>query len=73
MSAVTYGGTAAADAKTAKKSMGLFAIVLEAIAESQMKRAKHELGRFRHLLPADFALGRDGLKSRNEDEPFGGW
>jgi hypothetical protein len=38
-----------------------------------MKRAKHELGRYRHLLPADFALGRDGLKSRNEDERFGGW
>jgi len=73
MVAVTYGVgrvTAPAAAKTGK---GIFARVLDAIAESQMKRAERELNRYRHLLPPDFALQRDGLWPRSEDEPFGGW
>ena len=75
MVAVTYGvaGTAVADTSSTKKSKGFFTIVLEAIAESQMKRAERELDRYRHLLPHDFALQRDRLRAQSEDEPFGGW
>jgi hypothetical protein len=73
MVAVTYGVgrvTAPAVVKTGKS---IFARVLDAIAESQMKRAERELDRYRHLLPHEFALQRDRLWSRCEDEPFGGW
>jgi hypothetical protein len=75
MVAVTYdvAAPAVADTKTATNSKGFFTIVLEAIAESQTKRAERELARYRHLLPHDFALQRDRLLARNEDEPFGGW
>ena len=68
MVAVTYGvaGTAVAGTKSTRKSKGFFTIMLEAIAESQMKRAKRELARYRYLLPHDSEL-------RSEDEPFGGW
>jgi hypothetical protein len=68
MVAVTYGvaGTAAAGTSAARTSKGFFTVVLEAIAESQMKRAQRELAHYRHLLPHDSAL-------RSEDEPFGGW
>ena len=75
MVAVTYGigGTADAGIGSARKRKGFFTTVLEAIAETQMKRAERELDRYRHLLPHDFALQRDRLLAQSEDEPFGGW
>ncbi len=64
MVAVTYGVAApAADSKSVGKSKGLFTLLLEAIANSQMQRAERELARYR-ILVADQA---------DEDEPFGGW
>jgi hypothetical protein len=62
MVAVTYGvaAPAVADTKTATNSKGFFTIVLEAIAESQTKRAERELARYRHLLPHDFACSATG-------------
>jgi hypothetical protein len=68
MVAVTYGGArvaAPANAET-KTGKGILARVFDAIAETQMKRARRELALHRHLLPIDF-------KFRREDEPFGGW
>ena len=73
MVAVTYGASATAAAKPTRKSKGFFMIVLEAIAETQMKRAEHALDRNRHLLPPDSDRRRGGLNVRNEEEPFGGW
>jgi len=70
MVAATYGIAGPATAKTGK---GVFARVLDAIAETQSKRAERELDRYRHLLPHDFAPQRYALWSRSEDEPFGGW
>jgi hypothetical protein len=72
MVTVTYGiaGTAVAGTKSTRKSKGFFTIVLEAIAESQMKRAKRELARYRHLLPSGFTLNGEKY---GEDEAFGGW
>ncbi len=64
MVAVTYGVAApAADSKSTGKSKGLFTMLFEAIATSQMQRAERELARY-HNLVAD---------KPDEDEPFGGW
>ena len=68
MVAVTYGGArvaapAVAETKTGK---GFWARVFDAIAETQMNRARRELALHRHLLPRDF-------KFTAENEPFGGW
>jgi hypothetical protein len=79
MVAVTYGvarvaAPAVADTKAAKKGKGFFARVFDAIAASQMRRVERDLARYRHLLPHDFTLPQDKLKSRSEDQlPFGGW
>jgi len=51
MVAVTYGvATPAADSKSAGKK-GLFTMLFEAIAASQMKKAEREIARYRYLLP----------------------
>jgi hypothetical protein len=63
MVAVTYGVTRTADSKSAGKSKGLFTMLFEAIANSQMKRAERELARYHFLL----------ARKSDEDEPFGGW
>jgi hypothetical protein len=63
MVAVTYGVAPTADSKSAGKQKGLFTMLFEAIADSQMKRAERELARYRYLMT------REGY----EDEPFGGW
>jgi hypothetical protein len=63
MVAVTYGVASAADSKSVAKSKGLFTMLFEAIAASQMKKAEAEVARYRHL------LAQDG----NEELPFGGW
>ena len=64
MVAVTYGvaASAVADSKGAGKSKGVFTMIFEAIAASQMKKAEVEVARFRHLLARD----------DNEELPFGG-
>lgn len=51
-----------ADSKSAGKK-GVFTMIFEAIAASQMKKAEREIAQYRHLLP------RDG----DESLPFGGW
>lgn len=63
MVAVTYGVAtpAVADSKSARKRKGVFTMMLEAIAASQMKRAEREIARYRYLLP------REG----DEPLPFG--
>ncbi|MFZ0846218.1 MAG: hypothetical protein WAM62_10530 [Pseudolabrys sp.] len=68
MVAVTYGGArvAAPAVSETKPGKGIWARVFDAIAETQMKRARRELALHRHLLPRDFKL-------TVEDEPFGGW
>ncbi len=55
MVAITYGVAtpAAADSKSAGKSKGLFTMIFEAIAASQMKKAEREIARYRYLLPRD--------------------
>jgi hypothetical protein len=64
MVAITYGVTspAVADSKSAGKSKGVFTMMFEAIAASQMKKAEAEVARYRHLLARD----------DNEELPFGG-
>jgi hypothetical protein len=69
MVAVTYGG-AAAPAVAEAKTKGFFARVLDAIVETQTKRAQRELSLHRHLLPPDFKFERT---RSDEPEPFGGW
>ena len=61
MVAVTYGVAPTADSKSAGKEKGVFTMLFEAIAASQMKKAELEVARYRHLLAG------------HEDEPFGGW
>jgi len=61
MVAVTYGVAPIAE-REAGKEKGVFTLLFEAIAKSQMQRAERELARY-HYLIAD----------RKEDEPFGGW
>ncbi len=64
MVAVTYGVAApTADSKSAGKSRGLFTMLFEAIANSQMQRAERELARYQNLV----------ARTSDEDEPFGGW
>lgn len=63
MVAVTYGVAPPADSKSAGKSKGLFTMLFEAIADSQMKRAERELARYHYLR----------ARKTVEDEPFGGW
>ena len=64
MVAVTYGVAAhTADSKSAGKARGLFTMLFEAIANSQMQRAERELARYHNLV----------ARTRDEDEPFGGW
>jgi hypothetical protein len=75
MVAVTYGGAGVADSavagsNTGTKSKGFFARVLDAIVETQTKRAQREIMLHRHLLPPDFEFQRKGS---DEPEPFGGW
>ena len=70
MVAVTYGvaASAVADSKSADKSKGagkskgVFTMIFEAIAASQMKKAEVEVARVRHLLARD----------DNDELPFGG-
>ena len=64
MVAITYGVAtpAVADSKSAGKEKGVFTMMFEAIAESQMKKAEAEVARFRYLLARD----------NNEELPFGG-
>jgi hypothetical protein len=63
MVAVTYGVAPTADSKSAGKDKGLFTMLFEAIADTQMKRAERELARYQHLV----------ARKSDEDEPFGGW
>lgn len=62
MVAVTYGVAPAADSKSVVKDKGLFAMLFEAIADSQMQRAEREIARYKDL-----------IATYHEDEPFGGW
>lgn len=55
-----------ADSKPAEK--GVFALTLEAIADSQMQRAEREFVHQEQLAAQRFNPQRDG-----EIEPFGGW
>ena len=66
MVAITYGVAtpAVADSKSAGESKGVFTMMFEAIAESQMKRAEREIAQYRYLLP------RAG--EGDESLPFGG-
>ena len=44
---------------------------LAAIHASRMRKAREEIARHRHLLPADFELAGDTLNERSEDQlPF---
>ena len=69
MVAVTYGAAtpAAADMVLGKKNKGFFTIVFDAIADSQMQRAKREIAMHAHLLAAT------DKTAETEDMPFGGW
>jgi hypothetical protein len=61
------------DATRVNNSRGFFVRLLDALAESQMKRAQRDIVRYRHLLPLDHPL-RAAIVPRREDElPFGGW
>ena len=55
MVAITYGVAtpAVADSKSAGEEKGVFTMMFEAIAESQMKKAQAEVARYRHLLPRE--------------------
>mgnify|MGYP001615635472 CR=1 FL=1 len=66
MVAITYGVAtpAVADSKSAGKEKGVFTMIFEAIAASQMKRAEREIAQYRFLLPRA-GDGDDSL-------PFGG-
>ena len=61
MVAVTYGVAPTADSKSAGQEKGLFTMMFEAIAASQMKRAEREIAQYKYLV------------AHNESEPFGGW
>ena len=61
MVAVTYGVAPTADSKSAGQEKGVFTMLFEAIAASQMKRAEREIAQYKNLL------------AHAEDEPFGGW
>ncbi len=60
MAAVTFGvaggAAAAAEPKPAETREGFFTRVLDAIAQSQMKRAERDIMRFRDLLAPDCEL-----------------
>ena len=51
MVAVTYGVAPTADSKSAGQEKGVFTMMIEAIAASQMKKAEREIARYRYLLP----------------------
>lgn len=78
MVALTFGvsrflSSAKADATRVNSSRSFFVRLLDAVAESQMKRAQRDIVRYRHLLPLDHPL-RDTMVPRQESElPFGGW
>ena len=55
-----------------KTRKGFFARALDAIADSQMKRAERELARYRDLLPPDFVLRRSLMSDVAKKTPFGG-
>jgi len=61
MVAVTYGVAPTAE-REVRKEKGVFTLLFEAIAQSQMKRAERELARYRYL-----------IADRNDNEPFGRW
>jgi hypothetical protein len=61
MVAVTYGVAPTADSKSAGESKGVFTMIFDAIAASQMKRAEREMARYKDLI------------AHAENEPFGGW
>src|ERR1700744_2438803 len=70
MVALTFGvsrllSSAKADAKRVDNSRGFFVRLLDALAESQMKRAQRDIVRYRHLVPLDHPL-RDTLVPRKE-------
>jgi hypothetical protein len=59
-------------AATAQKRNGWFARMLNAMQESQMRRARHEIALHRHLLPHDLERFGDELSPRSEHTlPFG--
>ena len=55
MVAITYGVAtpAVTDSKSAGKAKGVFTMMFEAIAASQMKKAEAEVARYRYLLPRE--------------------
>jgi len=76
MVAVTYGAArtgAGVEGKIEKNGRGIFARVIDAIAESQMKRAQRELAMYHHLLPDDFRLDPMNWSCKENRTPFGGW
>jgi hypothetical protein len=61
MVAMTYGVAPTADSKSAGHDKGVFTMMFESIAASQMKRAEREIAQYKYLV------------GQTEDEPFGGW
>ena len=58
MVAVTYGVAPTTDSKRVDKEKGVFTLMFEAMAASQMLRAEREMARYRELMA-------------RADEPFG--
>jgi len=80
MVAVTYGvarvptAAKAALAKTAAPGKSWFARFMDALIESRMQQARHEIRMHTGLLP--FSLDERGnrlVKTGSGDMPFGGW
>jgi len=58
MVAVTYGVYPTADSKSVDKEKGVFTLMFDAIAASQMLRAEREMERYRDLMArADEPIG----------------
>ena len=73
MVAVTYRhGLDKPAAAPARKRKGIFVRILNALQESQLRRAEREISLHRHLLPHDLERFGDTLSPRSEDTlPFG--
>jgi hypothetical protein len=74
MVAITYTATRyAVPAKaSAQQRKGLFARIVDALAEARMEAARREIARHAHLLPHDLELYGNRLTPRTEDQlPFG--
>ena len=73
MVAVTYHrGLDKPATAPARQRKSIFARILNALLESQLRRAEREIALHRHLLPHDLEQFGDTLSPRSEDAlPFG--